>query len=114
MYRFHLADPIMFADRCTVTVQQLGAVLFLPGQEAEMAAVEDAGRLAGQGWQRVGGGALTFGIVERVDDVCATAFVYCTEPQPVGRLDVAGAIADVGRRPYEVADPMEAVGAPVP
>jgi hypothetical protein len=74
-----------------------------------MAAIEDSGRLAGEGWQRIAGGAFTFGIVERVDDVCATAYTYCREPQAVERLDIAVAVADLGRRPYETAAPMEAL-----
>jgi hypothetical protein len=41
------------------------------------------------------------GLAERVDDYCAVAYVMCAEPQPVPRLDVAAAIADIGRRPYE-------------
>ena len=35
------------------------------------------------------------------DDYCATSFVYCRDPQPVPRLDVNAATADIGRRPYE-------------
>ena len=50
------------------------------------------------------------GIAERVDDYCATAFVYCREPQPVPRLDPAIAIADVGRLGYEKASPFESLG----
>ena len=46
-----------------------------------MAAIEDSGRLAGEGWQRIADGTFTFGIVERIDDVCATAYVYCREPR---------------------------------
>ena len=112
MYRWHVPDPIMYATELKVTVQQLGGVLFPPGHEAEMAAIEDSGRLAGQGWQRIAGGAFTFGIVERVDDACATAYVYCRDPQTVERLNVAMAVADLTRRPYEAADPMEAIGVP--
>jgi hypothetical protein len=113
MYRWHLPDPVMYSSDLKVTVQQIGGVLFPPGHEAEMATIEDGGRLAGDGWQRIGDGAFTFGIVERVDDVCATAFVYCRQPQTVRRVDVAGAVSDVGRRPYESADPMEATGIPL-
>ena len=109
IYRWHLPDPIMYRTDLKVTVQQIGAVLFPSGHEADMAAIEDSGRLAGEGWQRVAGGAFTFGIVERVDDVCATAYTYCREPQTVERLDVAVAVADLGRRPYETAAPMEAL-----
>jgi hypothetical protein len=114
MYRWHLPDPVMFRTDLRVTVQQIGAMVFFPNQEAEMAAIEDSGRLAGGGWQRVAGGALVFGIIERVDDACATAYVYCRRPQPVARLDVTGAVADLTRRPYETPDPMEATGAPAP
>jgi hypothetical protein len=114
MYRWHLPDPIMYASDFKVTLQQIGGVLFPSGHEAEMAAIEDSGRLAGNGWQRIGGEAFTFGIVERVDDVCATAYVYCLEAQGVERVDLAGAVADIERRPYETAGPMEALGVPVP
>jgi hypothetical protein len=40
-------------------------------------------------------------IAERVDDYCAAAFLYCREPQPVPRLDVRAAMADIGLREYE-------------
>ena len=113
MYRWHLPDPIMFASNLKVTLQQIGGVLFPPGHEADIAAIEESGRLAGNGWQPIGSGAFTFGIVERVDDVCATAYVYCREPQGVDRVDLEGAVADIERRPYERADPMETRGIPV-
>ena len=35
--------------------------------------------------------------------------MYSRRPQPVARLDVALAIADIGRREYEEAHPMEAM-----
>ena len=54
-------------------------------------------------------GILAWGLAERVDDYCATAYVYCAEPQPVPRPDIAAALADIGRRPYEQPGPMEAV-----
>ncbi len=53
---------------------------------------------------------LAWGIAERVDDYCATAYVYCTRPQPVPRLDVAAAVAEIERMPYESAAPFEMVG----
>jgi len=37
----------------------------------------------------------TSGLYERSDDWCATSFVYCAEPQPVPRVDLALATADV-------------------
>ena len=49
----------------------------------------------------LGPGMLAWGIAERVDDYCATAYVYCLEPQPVPRLDVDAALADIERRDYE-------------
>lgn len=113
LYRWHLPDPIMYAADLKVTLQQLGGVLFPQGHEDEMAVIEDSGRLAGDGWQRIGDGAYTFGIVERIDDVCATAYVYCREPQRVERVDPTGAVADLERKAYETADPMEALGIPV-
>jgi hypothetical protein len=48
-----------------------------------------------------------FGIAERTDDYCATAFVYCEKPQAVPRLDVAAAVADVHRAAYEKPTRME-------
>jgi hypothetical protein len=110
-YRWHLADPIMYEHDLRVTIQQIGAALFLAGQEEELAAFEATHPVAGQGWQRdLAPGVLAWGINERVDDYCATAYVYCTRPQPVTPVDVEVAVADIGRRPYEAVDPFEAVG----
>ena len=52
---------------------------------------------------------LAWGIAERVDDYCATAYVYCIEPQPVPRLDLDAALADIDRRDYEPMLPQEAL-----
>lgn len=104
-YRWHLPDPVMFERELRVTIQQIGAVFFGPGHEHERAAYEQANPVAGAGWRRLG--EVTFGICERVDDYCATAFVYCRRPQPVPRLDLATAVADIDRRDYESPDPME-------
>ena len=46
-------------------------------------------------------GVEALGIHERVDDYSAAAFFYCRTPQPVDRLDVAAARADLGRLPHE-------------
>lgn len=111
-YRWHVPDPIMFRTDLRVTIQQIGAVSFRPGQEAEMAAYESSNPVAGSGWHRPAAlPGVVWGICERVDDFCATAFVYCTRPQPVPRVDVAGAVADIGRREHERAHPMEGMGA---
>lgn len=56
-------------------------------------------------------GLLASGIAERVDDYSAAAFVYCAEPQAVPRLDVAAAIADIQRQPYEQPNRVAAFGA---
>lgn len=106
LYRWHLVDPIMFEHDLRVTVQQLGAVVVPDGGD-QRGRWESSGRLAGNGWVPVAGGRAFFGIVERADDYCATAFTYCLEPQPVPVFDLAAAVADVGRLPYETVDPME-------
>jgi hypothetical protein len=102
-YRWHLPDPIMFSTDLRVTIQQIGAATFLTGQEDEFEAFAASHPVAGRGWWRAEQVPVLHasGIVERVDDYCATAFVYAERPQPVGRVDVPDAIADVERRPYE-------------
>ena len=105
-YRWHVVDPVMFERELHVTLQQLGAIVVAPGDDEARRRWEESGRLAGNGWTPVGGGAL-FGIVERADDYCATAFTYCAEPQPVPEYDGAAAVIDVGRLPYETPDAME-------
>jgi hypothetical protein len=110
-YRWHVPDPIMFERDLRVTIQQIGAMFFSPGQEDALAAYEETNPVAGEGWLRTIPGLLAFGIAERVDDYCATAYVYCTEPQPVPRLDVAAALADIGRLPDEVPLASELLGA---
>lgn len=107
-YRWHLLDPIMFKTDCKVTIQQIGAKFFLQGQEEEQAAYEKTNPVAGEGWVKGRPPLLAWGICERVDDFCATAYVYCTRPQAVPRLDVAAATADVQRKDYEQAHPSEA------
>ena len=66
------------------------------------------------GWHRdLGPGMLAWGIAERVDDYCATAYVYCLEAQAVPRLDVDAALADIERRDYEEPLPQERLSAVV-
>ena len=70
-YRWHVPDPIMFERDLRVTIQQIGAMFFLPGQEAELAAYEQTNPVAGEGWRTDGPpGLLAWGICERVDDYC--------------------------------------------
>ena len=110
-YRWHVLDPIMFERDLRVTIQQIGAMFFTAGQEDELAAYDATNPVAGEGWHRgLAPGMLAWGIAERVDDYCATAYLYCTEVQAVPRVDVDAATADLGRRAYEVADPFELFG----
>jgi hypothetical protein len=111
-YRWHVPDPIMYERDLKVTIQQIGAMFFLPGQEAELEAYERTNPVAGEGWVRdASPNLLAWGIAERVDDYCATAYVYCAEPQPVPRLDLPAALADIERRDYESPSPQEALSA---
>ena len=99
-YRWHLADPIVFARDLRVTLQQIGFAVF--AEEAERLRYERDHPPAGAGWiLRPAPGVHAWGLAERADDCCATAFVYCRDAQPVPRLDPAAATADVARRPYE-------------
>jgi hypothetical protein len=110
-YRWHLLDPIMFQRELKVTIQQIGSAFFPAGQEAALEAYEKTNPVAGEGWIRdMVPGLHAWGIAERVDDDCATAYVYCARPQPVPRVDVGGALADIERRPYEMANNFELVG----
>jgi hypothetical protein len=110
-YRWHLLDPIMFEREIRVTIQQIGAKGFAPGQEAELEAYQRTNPVAGNGWLRdLSPALLAWGIAERRDDCCATAFVYCTEAQPVPRVDPVAAAADVGRVAYEAIGPTELLG----
>jgi len=107
-YRWHLHDPLMFEQSLRVTIQQIGAAFFRAGEEERFAAYQETNPVAGGGWVRPDDARmLAWGIAERVDDVCSTAYVYCQEPQAVPRLDVVAAVTDIERRPYEPALPME-------
>jgi hypothetical protein len=101
-YRWHLLDPIMFSSDLRVTIQQIGFALFAEGEEDEMQAYLATNPPAGTGWAyRPRRGVAGFGIAERVDDYCATSYVYSARPQPVPRLDISVARADINRRVYE-------------
>jgi hypothetical protein len=58
---------------------------------------------------QLGGPLEAFGICERQDDVCATAFLYLTDAQPVPRADPRTACAQIERRAWEKASPFEAM-----
>ena len=95
-YRWHLSDPVLFERSVRVTIQQIGAAMFAHGQEAEYEEFRRSVTPAGMGWlEGVVPGQHAFGLYERSDDWCATSFVYCSSPQPVPRVDVSVATADV-------------------
>ena len=48
-YRWHVPDPIMFETDLRVTIQQIGAMFFLQGQEAEQEAYQRTNPVAGEG-----------------------------------------------------------------
>jgi hypothetical protein len=104
-YRWHLPDPIMFASELRVTIQQIGAALFMQGQQKEFEAYKLTNPAAGHGWLTGPelDPLLAFGLAERSDDYCATAFVYCDKPQGVPRVDVAAAVRGVALLPDEPA-----------
>lgn len=107
-YRWHLPDPIVYREELRVTIQQIGYAMFFEGHREGFERYARTNPAAGAGWEnKPQPGILARGIAERVDDYCATAYVYCREPQPVPRLDVAAAGADIARRPYEHASPIE-------
>jgi hypothetical protein len=113
-YRWHVPDPVMFERSLRVTIQQIGAKVFMDGQETELEKYEQSNPVAREGWFRdVGRGMLAWGIAERVDDYCATAYVYCLEPQPVPRVDVDTVLADIERREFEPPLPQERFSAAV-
>jgi Protein of unknown function (DUF2961) len=106
-YRWHDPDPIVFERELRVTLQQIGAVAIPRGQAALRERIERDGRAAGGGFSPLRGAFEAFGICERQDDVCAAAFLYLRDAQPVPRLDAASACADLERRSYEKASPFE-------
>ena len=66
-----------------------------------LAAYTETNPPAGDGWHRNVMGLLAWGIAERVDDYCATAFVYCRQAQAVPPVDAAAAVADIATLDYE-------------
>ena len=108
-YRWHDPDPIVFERELRVTLQQIGAVAVPRGQAALRERIEREGRVAGGGWMQLEGGLEAFGICERRDDVCATAFVYLRDAQPVARVDATAACLEMERRVWEKASPFEAM-----
>jgi hypothetical protein len=106
-YRWHDPDPIVFERELRVTLQQIGAVPVPKGDTALRERLEREGRVAGGGWFAAGSALEAFGICERRDDVCATAFLYSRDAQPVPRVEPALACADLERRDWEKPSPFE-------
>ncbi|MEX2205726.1 MAG: glycoside hydrolase family 172 protein [Myxococcota bacterium] len=100
-YRWHVLDPVVFSRDLRVTLQQIGYAVVPKGGEAEFERFQRTNPAAGAGWLRNNPAVAVHGLSERVDDYCATAYLYCRDAQPVPRLDVAAATADIARRPYE-------------
>ena len=91
----------MFARELRVTIQQIGYAVLPKSAEADFESFATANPAAGRGWLRDNPALAAHGLGERVDDYCATAYVYCRDAQPVPRLDLASATADIARRPFE-------------
>jgi D-arabinan exo alpha-(1,3)/(1,5)-arabinofuranosidase (non-reducing end) len=107
-YRWHVADPVVFQRDLRVTIQQIGYAAIPAGTpDAELESIERSNPAAGTGWLRDNPRVAAHGIAERVDDYCACAYVYCRDAQPVPRVDMKAALADIERRPYESPKPVE-------
>lgn len=100
-YRWHVLDPVVFARDLRVTIQQIGYAVLPKSAEAGFESFARANPAAGRGWLRDNPALAAHGLGERVDDYCATAYVYCRDAQAVPRLDLASATADIARRPFE-------------
>lgn len=110
LYRWHIPDPVMFTDDLRVTCQQIGSDFFFAGEHERLAAVRAGGRVTSAGVTMLNGDRLlAVALVDRVDDYCATAFTVCATPQPVPRVDVPAATANLARTPYESPDPLETI-----
>jgi hypothetical protein len=103
-YRWHVPDPIVFAEDVRVTIQQIGYNVLVDADAFD--AYVETNPPAGTG-PILGRRVHAQGIFERSDDYCATAFIYCRAPQPVALIDPSAVLADLERRDYERALPLE-------
>ena len=107
-YRWHLPDPILFREKLKVTIQQIGFNMISAGEKHKADELVEAGMIAGRGLSLSKNPSMhAIGIFERIDDYCATAFVYLKKPQPVPPLNLETALSDIERRPYEKPDNFE-------
>jgi hypothetical protein len=102
-YRWHGPDPMVFASDLRVTIQQIGSAFFPREQTEAFAAFRTRTQPAGWLWVDEARDEIDLvgGLYERVDDYCATAFVYCDHPQAVPVPSVELATAGVELLPYE-------------
>ena len=100
-YRWHVLDPVVFARDLRVTVQQIGYAVVPKSAEADFERFARGNPAAGRGWLRDNPAVAAHGLGERIDDYCATAYVYCRDAQSVPRVDLEAATADIARRPFE-------------
>ena len=102
-YRWHVLDPVVFEQDLKVTVQQIGSIFVTEEDKESFEGIAARNTVAGAGWlMNIGPGIHAFGIAERIDDYCATAFVYCKNPQQVPKLDLSLVIKDIERLSYEI------------
>jgi hypothetical protein len=95
-YRWHISDPVVFETTLRATIQQIGAAGFAESDKEAYETFKGQVEPAGLGWNEGIRGLAGMGLYERSDDWCGTAFVYLAEVQPVPRVDVALATADLG------------------
>jgi hypothetical protein len=107
-YRWHLPDPIIFREKLKVTIQQIGFTIIAAGEQHKADELQKSGKIAGPGLSLSQNPAIyATGIFERVDDYCATAFVYLKKPQSVSPLNLDTVISEINRLPYEKPDSFE-------
>jgi hypothetical protein len=95
-YRWHLSDPVVFEHSLRVTIQQIGMATFRREDRAAWDDFRSTHRPAGAGWiEPESGDVAGYGLYERQDDWCATAFTYCARPQPVRPCRLDDATADL-------------------
>ena len=81
-YRYHLPDPVYFAEDARVTIQQIGC--WDPEAKQQMHYLGDPVYLAGPGLQPLDlskdSGANSWGLFERQDDWSSCAYLYLNRP----------------------------------
>ena len=111
-YRWHLPDPIMFTQRPAGHHPADRRRRSSPGRRRSWPPTSSTNPPAGAGWMRdLGAGAPRLGH-RRAGRRLLRHLVRLLRRAPAGaRVDLAAAVADIGRRDYEVASPFEVLGA---